>query len=72
MKGIIKCSNCQCEIIRRGYDYLRTEDGQNHTPLIFTRTLVRGEFLPSCSLACAAVLRAQRDAIMPFRSRYAG
>lgn len=60
-EGLAECGNCRRVVLRRGYDHLRS-DGENHTPLIFTRTLVRGQFVPSCSPACAGALRMQRGA----------
>lgn len=61
--GVIECGHCRKPVARleavkrlryRG-DALEAQGGS--VPIIFTRTLVRGVMLPSCSQECAGVLR---------------
>lgn len=52
----VKCGACGMACRRPKFG---REVGTDDTPLVFTRTLVAGQFLPSCSEVCAGVLRAK-------------
>lgn len=56
--GIVICGACK-RPIRRSNKHWRIPQGMEDLPLIVTRTLVDGEFLPSCSDVCAGMLRAR-------------
>lgn len=57
----VNCSVCE-KRVRRRQERTGNPDNVNATfPDIYTRTLVGGEFLPSCSEECAVFLRRQAN-----------
>lgn len=51
----VQCGGCG-KLLRRSF----YPDGRKHdTNEVYSRTLVNGEFLPSCSRRCHAALRAE-------------
>ena len=55
--GLVYCGVCGRKIRRLGERMGESEHSEH--PLIHTRTLVNGLFVPSCSVECAGVMRAQ-------------
>lgn len=58
--GLTTCGHCGRTVVRlKGVKRLRAhgELGDEKTPILFSRTLVHGLMVPSCSIECAGVLR---------------
>ncbi len=54
--GVVKCGACGRDVRRLG-EHKRSDNTE--VPLIASRTLVEGVFLPSCSEVCLGTLRAR-------------